>query len=51
LLDRVPELAAVLDCTVSYLLGLTEDPARWTRGTRPPAPLTDRRRLPAECTA
>jgi transcriptional regulator with XRE-family HTH domain len=26
---RLPELAAALDCTVTYLLGLTEEPARW----------------------
>jgi transcriptional regulator with XRE-family HTH domain len=26
---RLPELAAALECTVTYLLGLTEDPARW----------------------
>ncbi|MFI5735498.1 helix-turn-helix domain-containing protein [Kribbella sp. NPDC051587] len=27
---RLPELAVALDCTVTYLLGLTEDPTRWT---------------------
>jgi transcriptional regulator with XRE-family HTH domain len=26
---RLPELAAALDCSVTYLLGLTEDPRRW----------------------
>jgi transcriptional regulator with XRE-family HTH domain len=26
---RLPELAEALECTVTYLLGLTEDPARW----------------------
>ncbi|GAA1660878.1 hypothetical protein GCM10009744_63230 [Kribbella alba] len=26
---RLPELAAALDCTVTYLLGLTEDPGAW----------------------
>ncbi|HEY2043086.1 MAG TPA: hypothetical protein VGH11_10460 [Jatrophihabitans sp.] len=26
---KLPELAAALDCTVSYLLGLTTDPHRW----------------------
>ena len=26
---RLPELAAVLDCTVTYLLGLTADPLHW----------------------
>jgi transcriptional regulator with XRE-family HTH domain len=27
---RLPELARALDCTVTYLLGLTHDPHRWT---------------------
>ena len=27
---RLPELAIALDCTVTYLLGLTTDPKRWT---------------------
>jgi transcriptional regulator with XRE-family HTH domain len=26
---RLPELAVALDCSVTYLLGLTEDPQRW----------------------
>ena len=26
---KLPELAAALDCTVTYLLGLTSDPHRW----------------------
>src|SRR6478672_11464878 len=26
---KLPELAAALDCTVTWLLGLTEDPHRW----------------------
>lgn len=26
---RLPELASSLDCTVTYLLGLTADPNRW----------------------
>jgi transcriptional regulator with XRE-family HTH domain len=26
---RLPELAVALDCTVSYLLGLTTEPTRW----------------------
>ncbi|MBS2961496.1 hypothetical protein KGA66_00460 [Actinocrinis puniceicyclus] len=29
-LCRLPELAAVLDCTTTYLLGLTTDPHDWT---------------------
>ena len=34
-LGRLPDLAAVLDCSVTYLLGLTRDPVRW----EPDAPL------------
>jgi transcriptional regulator with XRE-family HTH domain len=26
---KLPELAAALDCTVTYLVGLTDDPHRW----------------------
>lgn len=26
---KLPELAAALECTVTYLLGLTDDPLRW----------------------
>lgn len=26
---KLPELAAALDCTITYLLGLTDDPHRW----------------------
>lgn len=32
-IGRLPELATALDCTVTYLLGLTDDPARWTPDT------------------
>jgi transcriptional regulator with XRE-family HTH domain len=39
---RLPELAIALDCTVTYLLGLTSDPSRWVpdeaRVPAPPAP-------------
>jgi transcriptional regulator with XRE-family HTH domain len=36
---RLPDLAAALQCTVSYLLGLTADPHRWEPGEAgPPAP-------------
>jgi transcriptional regulator with XRE-family HTH domain len=35
-LGRLPDLAAALDCTVTYLVGLTADPERW----EPDAPLT-----------
>jgi transcriptional regulator with XRE-family HTH domain len=35
---RLPDLATALDCTVSYLLGLTADPDRWEPDdARPPA--------------
>jgi transcriptional regulator with XRE-family HTH domain len=27
---RLPELAQALDCTITYLLGLTDDPRSWT---------------------
>jgi hypothetical protein len=41
-LGLLPELAEALGCTVTYLLGLTTDPADWhpagTNGTRVPAP-------------
>ena len=33
---KLPELAAALDCTVTYLLGLTDDPQRW----EPDAPIS-----------
>jgi len=39
-LGRLPDLAGALDCSITYLLGLTEDPARWEpdpRGEPPPA--------------
>ena len=32
-LGWLPELAIALDCTVSYLLGLTADPTRWSPDT------------------
>jgi len=38
---KLPELAAALDCTVTYLVGLTDDPHRWEpdhRGTPEPTP-------------
>lgn len=37
-LGWLPELATALDCTVSYLLGLTGDPARWTPDGSGPEP-------------
>jgi transcriptional regulator with XRE-family HTH domain len=42
---KLPELAAALDCTVTYLVGLTDDPQRW----EPDHPLTpDHPDLPAQ---
>jgi len=38
--SKLPELAAALDCTVTYLLGLTDDPSSW----EPDSALTWRRR-------
>jgi transcriptional regulator with XRE-family HTH domain len=38
--SKLPELAAALDCTVTYLLGLTDDASSW----QPDHPLTWRRR-------
>jgi transcriptional regulator with XRE-family HTH domain len=38
--SKLPELAAALDCTVTYLLGLTDDPASW----EPDSALSWRRR-------
>lgn len=41
---KLPELAAALDCTVTWLLGLTDDPIRWepdagSAETRPGPPV------------
>ena len=35
---KLPELAHALDCSVTWLLGLTEDPACWEPDGRPWAP-------------
>ncbi len=35
---RLPELAAALDCTVTWLLGLTDDPHAWEPDTAPRTP-------------
>jgi DNA-binding XRE family transcriptional regulator len=35
---RLPDLAAALECTVTYLLGLTADPRRWEPDEAAPAP-------------
>jgi len=34
---KLPELAAALDCTVTYLVGLTDDPHRWAPDATPDA--------------
>lgn len=34
---KLPELAAALDCTVTWLLGLTEDPHRWEPDAETPS--------------
>lgn len=34
---KLPELAAALDCTVTWLLGLTDDPHRWEPDAGAPA--------------
>lgn len=45
---RVPELARALDCTITYLVGLTGDPHRWEPDTAqsasapPPSPPASR---------
>jgi transcriptional regulator with XRE-family HTH domain len=39
---RLPELAAALECTVTFLLGLTEDPLTW-EPDRARGPVADRR--------
>jgi transcriptional regulator with XRE-family HTH domain len=47
---KLPELAVALDCTVTYLIGLTDDPHRWEPDsafapnvTRAPASVTQLR--------
>jgi transcriptional regulator with XRE-family HTH domain len=48
---KLPALATALDCTVTYLVGLTEDPHRWlpddARSTRAATRHRDARRAPA----
>ena len=57
---KLPELAAALDCTVTYLLGLTNDPANWQpdsamswrrRAERPPTAGSQRRRAKSSAAA
>ena len=52
-LGRLPDLAAALDCTITYLLGLTEDPARWEPDSvdaalDPSAPVPAQNKVPAQ---
>lgn len=35
---KLPALAAALDCTITYLVGLTDDPQRWEPDERADAP-------------
>jgi hypothetical protein len=42
---KLPELATALDCTVTYLIGLTDDPHSWhpdVPAVLPPRRITDR---------
>jgi len=39
---KLPELAMALDCTVTYLFGLTDDPHQWEPDTDQVVDLTDR---------
>jgi transcriptional regulator with XRE-family HTH domain len=39
---KLPELAIALDCTVTYLIGLTDDPHRWEPDVREPEAATRR---------
>ena len=43
---KLPELARALDCTVTYLIGLTDDPHRWEPD--PAAPVRPRGEHPNE---
>ena len=46
-ISKLPELAAALDCTVTYLLGMTDDPTSW----QPDTALTWRRRASSDSAA
>jgi len=54
---KLPELACALECTLTWLVGLCDDPAQWQPGgdrwpgrptatTRPPPPVVDPRPAP-----
>jgi hypothetical protein len=49
-IGRLPELAIALECTVTYLLGLTTHPTRWTPddGTMPAEPVDAVRTTPGD---
>ncbi len=43
---KLPELARALDCTVTYLIGLTDDPHRWEPDQATPPPRAVPREVP-----
>ena len=45
---KLPELAAALDCTVTYLLGLTDDPHSWLPDHELTVPMRPAARPPTE---
>jgi hypothetical protein len=49
-IGRLPELAIALECTVTYLLGLTTNPVKWTPddGTVPTGPAAAVRTTPGD---
>jgi len=36
--SKLPELARALECSTTYLLGLTDDPRQWSPDSEHPAP-------------
>ncbi|MFI5074319.1 MAG: hypothetical protein ACHP7G_04770 [Actinomycetales bacterium] len=48
---KLPELAAALDCSVTWLLGLTDDPHSWEPAGRRPTPGPRTRAVDAEVVA
>jgi transcriptional regulator with XRE-family HTH domain len=43
---KLPAVAIALDCTVTYLIGLTDDPARWEPDRQPDPPAASARAVP-----
>jgi transcriptional regulator with XRE-family HTH domain len=43
---KLPELAVALDCSVTWLLGLTDDPSRWEPDEAGPRPFAPDRAAP-----